>query len=154
VLADTFFPPPPLSSTIPEDYDYPTLATPFKPFTEEQINCTISNTSSYKASGPNRICNIVFKCAISTLTPYLLYLFNTIFTLRTYFDPWREFTTVVLRKPGKADYSIPKAYCPIALINTTCKLLTNLVVEQVTHIIEHFNLLPSMHFGGHRRRGI
>ncbi|KAG2752777.1 hypothetical protein P692DRAFT_20638657, partial [Suillus brevipes Sb2] len=56
-LANTFFPPLLLSSAIPEDYDYPTPAMPFKPFTEEQINHTISNMSVYKAPGHNRICN-------------------------------------------------------------------------------------------------
>jgi hypothetical protein len=95
VLADTFFPPPPLLSAIPEDYNYPNPATPFKLFTKEQINRTISNTSSYKAPGPDGICNIVFKRAASTLVPYILHLFNAVFTLSTYFDPCREFTTMV-----------------------------------------------------------
>ncbi|KIK31749.1 hypothetical protein CY34DRAFT_43896, partial [Suillus luteus UH-Slu-Lm8-n1] len=66
-----------------------TPATPFKLFTKEQINYTISNISSCKALGPNKICNIIFKHTTSTLVFYLLHLFNTIFTLRTYFDPWR-----------------------------------------------------------------
>jgi len=147
-LADSFFLPPPTSSTVPEDFDYPSPITPFKPFTEDQIKYAINNTSPYKAPGPDRICNIVFKRASSILTPYLYHLFNAVFKLKTYHDPWREFTMVVLRKPGKADYSIPKAYCPIALINTTCKLLTALVADQVTYTLEHYNLLPNTHFGG------
>jgi hypothetical protein len=32
---------------------------------------------------------------------------------------FRESTTVVLRKPGKDNYTTPKLYRPIALMNTT-----------------------------------
>lgn len=147
-LANAFFPPPPDNSSIPPDYDYPDPITPFTRITEEQIARAISNTSSYKAPGPDGICNIVFKRASAILTPYLRHLFNAVFTLNTYFDPWREFTTVVLKKPGKADYTTPKAYRPIALINTMCKLLTAIIAERVSDLVEHHNLLPNTHFKG------
>jgi hypothetical protein len=51
-------------------------------------------------------------------------------------------------QPGKPSYSTPKAYHPIALINTTCKLLMAIVADQLTYILEHHNLLPNTHFGG------
>jgi hypothetical protein len=147
-LAQAFFPPPPATSTVPQGFNYPDPVMPFAPITEEQIERAIANTSSYKAHGPDGICNIVFKRASSILTPYLTFLFNAVFTLNTYCNSWREFTTVVLRKPGKADYTVPKAYCPIALLNTMCKLLTAIIAEQVTLLTERHNLLPNMHFGG------
>jgi len=55
---------------------------------------------------------------------------------------------VVLRKPGKPDYSATKAYRPIALLNTMSKLLTAIVAEEMTHLLEHHDLLPNTHFGG------
>jgi hypothetical protein len=55
---------------------------------------------------------------------------------------------VVLQKPGKDDYTITKAYRPIVLFNTTCKLLTAIVADQMTYLLEHHELLPSTHFGG------
>ena len=65
-----------------------------------------------------------------------------------YYPPWREFNMIVLRKPGHPDYSIPKAYRPIALLNTTTKLLTLIIADQLSHIIETHHLLPTTHFGG------
>ena len=59
-----------------------------------------------------------------------------------------EFNTVVLRKPSKLDYSVPKAYCPITLLNTTAKLLTTIVTDNMSHLIEMNHLLLSTHFGG------
>jgi hypothetical protein len=86
-LANTFFPPPPDHSTVLQEYEYPKPVAAFIPFTEEQIEKTIANTSSYKALGPDGIYNIVFKCISSILAPYLYYLFNVVITLNTYYKP-------------------------------------------------------------------
>ena len=40
--------------------------------------------------------------------------------------------TIVLRKPGKPRYDVPKAHWPIALMNTLGKLLSTLVAEDLT----------------------
>ena len=55
---------------------------------------------------------------------------------------------MILQKPGKPDYSVPKAYCPIALLNTTAKLLSAIVVDHTSYILESHNLLPNTHFRG------
>jgi ribonuclease HI len=148
LIAESFFPLPPLADLVPEDTIYPDPIAPHTPITKTHLLKAVSNLSGYKAPGPDGICNIVFKECISILSPYLLHLFNAVFTHRTYYEPWRHFTTVVLRKPGKPSYTTPKAYRPIALINTTCKLLTAIVADQLTYILEHHNLLPNTHFGG------
>lgn len=148
VLAATFFPPPPTSTSVPPDFEYPDPVTDPGEITEEQIECCIKKLSPMKAPGPDGIRNIVFKKCSGILVPHLLHLFCATFLLRTYFDPWREFTTVVLRKPGKPDYTIPKAYRPIALLNTTGKLLTAIIADQLSHLLETNNLLPATHFGG------
>ena len=69
-----------------------------------------------------------------------------------YYDPWKDFTTVVLRKPGKPRYDTLKAYRPIALLNTMGKVLTSVVVEQLTYYMEKYALLPPLHFGGRPAR--
>ena len=89
---------------------------------------------------------VLKKCPI--LIDRLLPVFNTAVQLNTYYDPWRESTTVVIRKLGKPDYLLPKAYRPIALLNTTAKLLSALIADRISYILEKHNLLPSTHFGG------
>jgi len=64
------------------------------------------------------------------------------------YKPWKAFTMVVLQKPGKARYDVPKSYRLIALINTMWKVLTVVIAEQITYLSEKFNLLPKNHFGG------
>jgi hypothetical protein len=147
-LASTFFPPPPPTSSVPLDATYPDPVPTPAPISDTQLSRSIAKLSPYKAPGPDGICNIVFIRCVSLLKPYLLHLFRAVFTLDTYYAPWRDFTTVVLRKPGKPDYTVTKAYRPIALLNTTCKLLTAVVADQMTYLLEHHGLLPDTHFGG------
>jgi len=146
VFAKTLFPPPPPQSAVPLDFTYPEPAAPWTDITEEQLRKLITKLSPYKAPGPDGVANIVFqRCPV--LQPYLLFLFNAALSLRTYYGPWRESVTVILRKPGHPDYSVPKAYCPIALLNTTAKLLSALVTDRVSYILETHGLLLPTHFG-------
>ena len=64
-----------------------------------------------------------------------------------YSNSWRTWNTIVLRKPGKARYNMPKAYWPIALMNTIGKLLSALVAEDMSYMCEKYCLLPDTHFG-------
>ena len=66
------------------------------------------------------------------IADYLLHIFQAVFTLRTYYEPWKHFTTIILRKPGKPDYEILKAYCPTALLCTMAKVLTALIAEDMS----------------------
>ena len=61
---------------------------------------------------------------------------------------WKHFKTITLRKPGKPDYSIPKAYRPIALEDTLSKVVESLMARKLAMLAEQYNLLPPTHFGG------
>ena len=50
-------------------------------------------------------------------------------------------TTVVLQKEGKADYSIPGSYRPIALENTLSKILEKVIVDHIADTAEEHALL-------------
>src|ERR1700691_1359314 len=68
--------------------------------------------------------------------------------LKHYPEGWKTSTTPVLRKPNKPDYSLPKAYRPITLLNTIAKTLSSIISEDLVHLAETHNLLPANHFGG------
>jgi hypothetical protein len=120
--------------------------------TRNQIRRHIRKLKPYKALGPDNIPNIVLvKCA-DILIDRLYCIYTEILKKDLYFDPWKSFTTVVLRKPGKPKYNVPKAYRPIALLNTTAKLLSAIISEQLMFYVEHYNLLPANHFGGRAKR--
>lgn len=55
---------------------------------------------------------------------------------------------MVLRKPGKPDYSVPGAYRPISLLNTLGKLLEAVMARRLSYYAETHGLLPNTQFGG------
>ena len=59
---------------------------------------------------------------------------------------------VVLRKPNKPDYSVPKAYRPISLLETISKGLEAVVARRLSYLAETYRLLPENHFGGRPQR--
>ena len=115
---------------------------------QEQIRRQLKRLKPFKAPGPDGIPNIVLTRCADLLVDRLWYIFNAILEKEVYYTLWKHFTTVVLRKPGKPRYDTPKAYRPIALLNTLGKLMTAVVAEQLTFYMERHALLPPNHFGG------
>ena len=148
LFARTFFPPPPPIHEDYEHFEYPEPLPDPPQISPEQVQRHISKLSPYKAHGPDGIPNVVLQRCADILIERLTCIFRAIFELNLYYDPWREFTTVVLRKPGKPSYEVPKAYRPIALISTIAKVLTSIVAENLSRTVEQHHLLPNTHFGG------
>jgi ribonuclease HI len=144
----TFFPPPPTIPNIPPRYEYPEPLPDPEPLTKEQILKQIRRLSPYKAHGPDGIPNVVLQRCADILVDQLLIIYQAILNLNIYFDPWREFTTVVLRKPSKPSYTIPKAYRPVVLLPTLAKVLTAIMADIMSRIVEKHKILPNTHFGG------
>ena len=108
----------------------------------------ISWLRPHKAPGNDSIPNVVLKEAVDLILPYLIQIFRAVFKLGTYSDSWSSWNTIVLPKPGKARYDVPKAYRPIALMNTVGKLLSAVVTEDLSYMCEKYRLFPDTHFGG------
>ncbi|KAK8096431.1 zinc knuckle [Apiospora kogelbergensis] len=66
--------------------------------------------------------------------------------------PSKDSITLVLKKPQKPDYSLSKAYRPIALLDTIPKALESAVAERVSYWVEEFHLLPEVHIGARKTR--
>ena len=67
--------------------------------------------------------------------------------LDTSTHPWKHATIVILNKPNKPDYSVPKAYRPIALMECMGKVFERIVAKRVNNDIEAHGLLSMSQFG-------
>jgi hypothetical protein len=146
------FPPPPeadLADTA--GYDYPEPI-PMPPVTEEEVARAVNCAAPLKAPGPDGIPNIAIQKALPLIRPYLTHLFNACLSLGYCPKHFRESTTVVIRKPGKPDYTAPKAYRPIALLSTIGKALEAVIATRLSYLVEAYGLLPANHIGGRRGR--
>jgi hypothetical protein len=105
-----------------------------------------------KAPGPDGVINKILHITATQIAPHLTRIFN--WSLRLGYCPahFRQSTTIVLRKPGKDHYTIPKAYRPIALLNTIGKLMDAVVANRISYATETHQLLPDTHMGGCKGR--
>ncbi len=116
--------------------------------TKDQLRRQLHKLKPYKAPGPDSIPNIVLTKCADLLLNRLYHIYTAIYEKRFHYEPWKYFTTVVLHKPGKPRYDIPKAYRPIVLLNTMWKVLTGILAEQLLYYTEKYHLLLDHHFGG------
>jgi ribonuclease HI len=148
LLFDTFFPKPSTDTErIPLNYEYPPPAFEYEPITDAQIRRAIDKLNPFKAPGENGIPNVLIKQCADILLPYIGPLFRATFELKTYPAEWKDSITRVLRKPGRANYTAPGAYRPIALLDTIGKVLSACVAEDLVKMTEKYHLLPEHHFG-------
>lgn len=59
-------------------------------------------------------------------------------------------TTVVLRKPGKDNYTAHHSYRPIALLSTLGKVLKAIIAARISYLEQAEHLLPDNHIGGRK----
>jgi hypothetical protein len=148
MLARTFFPPQPVDDAPPQ-FVYPKPACTFDPIAKEQIKRQLARLKPYKAPGLDSIPNIVLSKCADTLVNRLLPIYRAMMENTIYYKPWKLSMTVVLHKPGKPQYDMPKSYRPITLLNTMCKVLTAIMAElMMIFYTEKHQLLPPKHFGG------
>ncbi|KAI1783628.1 reverse transcriptase (RNA-dependent DNA polymerase)-domain-containing protein [Ganoderma leucocontextum] len=147
-LMAQFFPaPPPASLDDIADAEYePQL--PFEPFSEEEIAAALDGRSPYKAPGRSGIPNAALKECSLIIQHAFTNIVNRCLELRYHPSAWKFFTTTTLRKPGKPSYLVPKAYRPIALEDTSSKVVESVIARRLAAIAEQHDLLPPTHFGG------
>jgi hypothetical protein len=97
--------------------------------TPREVKAAVINTAPYKATGPNGIPNTALQHALPMILPWLTSLFNNCLCLGYCLAHFYMSTTVVLRKPGKANYADLKSYRLIALLSTIGKALESVVVS-------------------------
>src|SRR5882724_10244813 len=146
LLCTTFFPELERDDTSHTDADYLAPKFKFRPVTNEKIHRVIARLGPFKAPGLDSIPNVLLIRCTDLLVPNLGPLYRATFKLDAYPAGWRDSVMVVLKKPGKADYTVPNAHRPVALLNTIAKVLSACMAEDLNHAIETYGLLPKNHF--------
>lgn len=119
-----------ISEALPDDTDDP-------PFTEAELKRTLHSFNPKKAPGPDGFTSDICQRAICANMEVFLEIVNRCLSLSCFPSPWKEAAVVVLRKPGKSDYSQAKSYRPIGLLSVLGKVLEKMMVRRV-----RWHLLP------------
>ena len=122
----------------------------FPPISQKEIWDTLRPTSNSSAPGPDHVTWRHIKLALTfpDTDVALAVLFNKVCFTGTWPSHFKESISVIIPKPNKPDYSIPKAYRPIALLNTLGKLLTKILANRLQHDVAQYGILHRDQFGG------
>jgi len=122
------------------------------PIKEKEVRIAIQAASPLKAPGLDGILNKALQARIDLIAAHLARIFNQSLQLGYCPISFQASITAVLRKPGKANYAVPKAYRPIALLNTISKVMDAVVAQRLSYHIKTHHVLPLTHIGGRKRQ--
>ena len=107
-------------------------------------------TTNSSAPGPDHVTWRHLKLALSIpdTDAALVRLYNNVCREGIWPSHFKDSYSVIIPKPNKPDYTIPKAYRPIALLNTMGKLLTKILANRLQHDAAEHGLLHRDQFGG------
>jgi hypothetical protein len=126
----------------------PRPARAFVPFDEEEVGVLLRLMANKSAPGTSGIGWSLLKKGWEAVKDHLLIIYNACFYLGHHPARWREAKVVVIPKPDKPDYSLPKAHRPISLLETMSKLLEKAVAKRMQYDIVKYELIQANQFGG------
>lgn len=110
------------------------------PFNPAELELVLSAQNPKKAPGPDGltadICIAAIRCARKTF----MAIANKCLSLAHFPTQWKTAHVVIIRKPGKDDYTHPKSYRPIGLLPVLGKIIEKLMVGRLQwHILPTLN---------------
>ena len=118
---------------------------PYLPVTDDKVQHTLVSTSNKSAPGLSGINYKLLKWAFVAAPHRFTSLFDA--CLRLGHHPWHDALVVVIPKPNKPDYSVPKAYRPISPLECCAKLVEKIVTHCFLSDINLLDLIPQTQFG-------
>lgn len=103
----------------------------WEPITELEIYRSIRAAKGTTAPGEDSIPTLVWKKLWAYLPTAITYIFTRSVELGHYPGQWKRAKIVVLRRPGKPDYTMPGAYRAISLLNNLRKMLEAVMCKQL-----------------------
>jgi len=120
------------------------------PFSALELMEALAACSSLSSPGPDHVTWVHLKKIVAE--PQCLNVFiklaNTCLTVGRWPKHFKESVSVIIPKPGKPSYSAPKAFRPIALLNTLGKLIEKMLSNRIQHDMIAYDIVDPNQFGG------
>lgn len=151
LLAETFYP----KDSISTDLSYHTkvryltrngapeeeirLGANDPPFTVAEVEAVLRTQNPKKAPGADGFTADICARAIRSEMEVFMAIANKCLTIGHFPKQWKTAHVVILRKPGKDDYTHPKSYRPIGLLSVLGKTIEKLLVGRL-----QWHILPTL----------
>ncbi|KJZ68630.1 hypothetical protein HIM_11979 [Hirsutella minnesotensis 3608] len=126
-------------------WDWPELEDP-------EIRRAIFSSSNKKAPGPDSLSFLPIQHAYKAIPAVFNRAYKALFDRGHHPKAWKEAIGVILPKLDKPDYSVPKAYRVISLLNCLGKVLEKLYASRLSYLANTTGLLSPTQLGGRKQR--
>ena len=133
---------------------YPDPVPMIREIDKHEVIKAVRHPAADKAPGISGVPNRLLRHVVSPMALSITKLFQACFDLGYHPEHFKKANTIVLKKPNKPDYSEPKAYRPIALLDTLGKALETVISGRLTALAEKYNLLPQQQMGARKGRSV
>jgi len=120
------------------------------PFSVHELREALTSCSGQSAPGPDYITWTHIKCFCTddNILKLFVWIINMCFGAGFWPDSFKTSKTVIISKPGKKDYNIPKVFHPIVLLNTLGKLFEKAIANRLQWEAACFKILHPCQFRG------
>src|ERR1700750_327853 len=124
------------------------------PFSHKEMMDALKACSSRSAPGPDHVTWTHLKGILpgDDASKVLLAIANACTEVGYWPSCFKESVSVIIPKPGKPSYSVPKAFRPIVLLNTLGKLIEKMISNRLQFDGVKYGLFHPMQLGGIRAR--
>lgn len=119
-----------------------------------EVKTAIFTSSPKKAPGNDQLSFPIIKQAYNAIPDLINRAYKALFKFGYHPKIWRKAVGVILLKPNKKDYNVPKAYRIISLINCLGKTLEKILATRLEYLanIPGAELLEENQMGGRKQR--
>ena len=125
---------------------------PWPQLSPKEVKNAISSSSAVKAPGPDRIGFAIIQQAYAAIPHIFTRVYSVFFHHGYHPKCWRKAIGVVIPKPKKDDYSNPKSYRVIALLNCLGKVLEKIIATRLSYLANISELLHDTQLGSRKQR--
>ena len=143
---DVLFPTPPHAEEAEWDTYQPGSWT-WPSLTISELESACSAAIKGTTPGPDGIPHQIISQAYAAIPNVFFHLYSSLFEVGYHPQCWKQATGIILRKPAKPDYSQPKAYRVISLLNCLGKVMERILAKRLGYLAETSDLLHQSQIG-------
>ncbi|XP_050553864.1 uncharacterized protein LOC126911310 [Spodoptera frugiperda] len=109
-------------------------------FSQAEVDLVLNALNCKKAPGADGLTADICTAAIQCERELFLAIANTCLERAHFPTQWKSAHVIILRKPGKEDYTHPKSYRPIGLLSVFGKIVEKLMIGRI-----QWHIFPTLH---------
>ena len=144
---NTLFPKPPTSSLVNLDQYQGSNSWKWPSLAKIEVKEACTSRIKGKTPGPDLITQEIISHAYLAIPDWFYSIYSMLINQGYHPKIWKQATGIILKKPKKPDYSQPKAYRVISLLNCLGKVSERILAKRLSYLAETTNLLHPSQIG-------